>query len=865
MLYGRLVTLLGGRVTFGCVHGPTVVRLTGIDRSSWLVVRVTEPPIAYSAVSMALRPPRAVVVFNGGDNWTYWVRRAHYLAGQVWGGCGFALVPHRNGRVDPILLQACRAYDPDYVVVCPLTVGELEQLRPGWFKVDGGDGHVLAGPERDRLFEESKDQTVPVADDMAARDLIAEVCSPYRTRLDADSWDEDVQFLEPGGRGFHDALSVEGIFPGSDLVLSGKALSVLACPRSWGGVLGALTASSAGVVEVPDSAAGEPDLSDPVRAQLTSWLLSVSSKAAPEELLWTPTEGSTVALDPTPVAHIRSMAGLVTVTSAARRRTGLLVLGDEPEDFALARLWQLTFGFGRWLPSILGTDQDDPPWQLTHSAAEMAYRHGQEASKLMLTSVSRPKEQVARVHERLLRDAGGMGDSGREATAVVAAADLGWKQQWSTHLGVAEQFDSYLTVPTVVDETGTRSMAAPLPAPIVNTRHLLRSSELTWHVDIGWRPNQMVRGRGLDGQEVFTADTPFRLTWGRSSRNGISYESHRFDFVVSGIPEVNKLARPAVRDLSLTAWIEAKGREHDFATRPSPAGHRTNQLTRMLGGRRPFVDLFSGPLLPALQDLLPTSSTTSEAYPNHDGVALGAGEGVLSLAGFNSRVPGLDVDQLRGQLDVMLRAGVLRRGLVLQCETCEEVQFQSVDKIGQTWICARCDASGDLSRAAWKMPNDEPVWFYDLHPVARHFLRDHGDVSALLSAYLAAHRADDNAIFHDVSELEFMVKGQPKVEVDLISYVEDTLTVAECKSNDHLATDKTKARDEVNKKCQVAAWLHADQLVFATTASTWTNSTPGVIRSAITAFPWGPLGSPDTYLITGLGTATPITQALPSS
>ncbi|MGH3759680.1 hypothetical protein [Actinophytocola sp.] len=177
------------------------------------------------------------------------------------------------------------------------------------------------------------------------------------------------------------------------------------------------------------------------------------------------------------------------------------------------------------------------------------------------------------------------------------------------------------------------------------------------------------------------------------------------------------------------------------------------------------------------------------------------------------------------------------------------------------WTCARCDASGDLSRAAWKKPEDEPVWFYDLHPVARHLLRDHGDVPAMPNAHLAA-QGTNNANFHDVSELEFAINGIPQVEVDLITYIDDTLTVAQCKSNDHLATDKTKTRTRPQRKCQVAAWLRADQLVFATSAATWTNSTPGVIRSAIAAFPWGPLGPPAAHLITGLGIATPETQAL---
>ncbi len=63
------------------------------------------------------------------------------------------------------------------------------------------------------MLEEAKDQTAPQAgDDMAAQDLIAEVCSPYRTKLDAESWDEDARFLQPGDRSFHDALSVPGIF-----------------------------------------------------------------------------------------------------------------------------------------------------------------------------------------------------------------------------------------------------------------------------------------------------------------------------------------------------------------------------------------------------------------------------------------------------------------------------------------------------------------------------------------------------------------------------------------------------------------------------------------------------------------------------
>lgn len=820
--------------------------------------------IAYPTVRMGLRPPRAVVVFNGGDHWTYWARRAQYLAGQVWGGCNFALIPHRNGQVDPVLLRACRAYDPDYVVVLPVTVGEIEQLRPGWFQVKGADGQLAVGQERDRMLDEVNDDTVPVNDDMAARNLIADICSTYRTRLD-DSWDEDVYILEPGDRSFHNALSVSGIFPGSDLVLNPADLSVLACPPTWGGMLGVLTASAVGAVEAPELAAGEPDLDDQPASQLTSWLLGTPSTSAPDQLRWTPAEGMRAEWEPMPTAHTRSMAGLVPVTVSRRSRTGLVVLGDEPEDFALARLWQLTFGFGQWLPSILDVDQAEPPWQVTHGIGEMLYKHKRRAATLAATSVSRPVEHVRQVYDRLLQDTSWIGDDAREATAVAPSTSLPWKGQSTTHLGVADLFDTYIPVPTVVDETGTRSMVAPLPAPILNTRYLLPPANLTWHVDIGWQPDQAVRGRGLDGQEVFTPETEYRLTWGRSSRNGISYQSHRFNWVIAGIPEVNKLARPAVRDLSLAAWIDAKGREHGFTTRPSTAGHRTALLTRLLGSRQQFVDLFSGPLLPALHALQPTSSSTTVAYPDNDGVALPAGEGALTFAGFKARTPELDTGQLRELLDSTLRAGVLRRGLVLQCRTCEEAQFQPVDKVGQTWTCARCGAPGDLSQPAWKQPAGEPTWYYNLHPAARHLLRDHGDVPAMLSAYLATERqTNPHAQLHDVGELEFVVNGKRQVEADLIAHVDETLTVAECKSTDNVAPSKVKAREEVRKKCQVAAWLQADHFIFATTRPAWTNYTPGVIRSAVAEFSWGPLGPPEVHLITGLGTSAPRNQLLPN-
>jgi hypothetical protein len=287
---------------------------------------------------------------------------------------------------------------------------------------------------------------------------------------------------------------------------------------------------------------------------------------------------------------------------------------------------------------------------------------------------------------------------------------------------------------------------------------------------------------------------------------------------------------------------------------PSDAGRRTALLTRMLGSRQAFVDLFGGDLLPALRALRPENPRTDMSYPDRDGVVLGSREGVLTFEGFVRRAPSLDSDVVRDRVDAVLQAGVLRRGLVLQCSVCEQKQFQTIDAVGQRWACSRCGAENGLNRRAWKKPVEEPIWFYDLHPVGRQVLAGNGDVPALLAAYLAARPGYPIGFppYQDVEEIEFRRGGDRQAEADLIAYWQDTLMVAECKSSDHLAKQGTGARAEVIKKCRIVQWLRADDLLFATTAPTWSAATRTHIEQAVRSFDWGQTGPPRVYVVTGL-------------
>ena len=86
-------------------------------------------------------------------------------------------------------------------------------------------------------------------------------------------------------------------------------------------------------------------------------------------------------------------------------RTTLLVVGDTAEDFALARLWQLTFGTGYWLPPALGVDEDTMPWPIGYGAARMARDLARHSNCLAITSMSRSQDDLKVTRDRLLAGA----------------------------------------------------------------------------------------------------------------------------------------------------------------------------------------------------------------------------------------------------------------------------------------------------------------------------------------------------------------------------------------------------------------------------------------------------------------------------
>lgn len=800
----------------------------------------------YTDARMALRPARIAVVFDGGDDWQYWARLAIYAASQVWGGAGFILIPHRDGEVAPSLLQAASAYDPDHVVLLRVTVRHFELVRPGVQPLRL-NGQLATGVAREELVEMAGTAVIDDAPGEKARQAVAEVCSPYRHEFESGEWTGELTALNADRTG-GDLTPISGLegVPGG---------SRLAAPADWGGPLGIAVAAACGALVEPVPA-GPPKMDDEERLDLIRWLLSDGERGTPPySAVWHPAAAVSVLPLGLETAFDWGRQGLAVIQRGfAPRQPVLLVAGDEAADFALALAWDRLYGQSLWLPSDWQPSLDVSTREMTAIRLELG-DFGFDASnpkgKVQLTTTSLGQEVMTRLAEALNSPLIHSVDQAAEPPRF-AVDEPRFDRNGVTLLAVAGQFDHQFTVPVRKDDGGV-VMMMPSPAPAIEDPDLALSRGLRWHVDVELLGSAMPRGRGLDGQSLFAPGENIYLTNVRSGRDGITYDAARLEFVPAGAAPLSRLARPRLRELGLTEWARLLAGQSGLSFGLSPAGRRAEMLRQLWDGRDSFVGSMTGRLLPVLCAFQPSHAQSSKAYPGGEGVVLlnGVREGYLTFAGMLKFAgEGITPADLRDGIDGLAARGVVRRGLVLGCGTCGRPSFTAIGNLAQVNQCPRCGTANVLARVQWRDPVEEPSWYYDLHPVARELLADHGVVPLLLSRHLRS----GSRRYDDVPELELRdTSGNPAAEADLIAVSDDEVIVAEAKSNDALGRNAKEGRRAAAKRVKLAAVLRADQIILATTRPEWSSSSITEIRSAVTGHIWPAGLRPAVRLITGLG------------
>ena len=208
---------------------------------------------------------------------------------------------------------------------------------------------------------------------------------------------------------------------------------------------------------------------------------------------------------------------------------------------------------------------------------------------------------------------------------------------------MSAEFEKRVSLPAQVSSTGRITLTSSLDPVSPSDPDLAQCAALSWQVDVDLHrprlepmPLHMPFGRGFDGHALVPTDDERYETWVRSSRSGITFDSRKYDFVPAGAIGDQRLARPRLQRLDLGAWIDGLARQGGRRTEPSDAGTRADLLAGLWGGRAALAQAFSGPFRDLVGRFSQTGDSTSEAYPENDGVLLPGSMGVLKYVGLSA-------------------------------------------------------------------------------------------------------------------------------------------------------------------------------------------------------------------------------------
>lgn len=747
-----------------------------------------------TAAIVGLRAPRAALLFRADEHWHSWASLAIYTASQYWGGEGYVLIPYApDGSVHPALLNAISRFDPDFIALMSHSPRTWLQVAPEVKTFDAGD---LSPEMLDRALD-----TAPVVSDPAGRSAaksVAARCSPlsYPNR---DHPRSEVQHFEAGSPHRNSTFRAA-----SQSAVKPRAWLAGSC--DWTSPAALWAAAKAGIADLRGARPAPAD------KDLLRWCAAPHEVSPPTELVQYAGIELSEQASALPTWYRSANPDLGAFRTGYPNDGGAIVIGDEAADFALAMLYDRTLGFALWLTTedsaLLARD-----WIVGDRLRMRMHDYTlQESIAVDSASLSRA-DLASRVSTLVQSAAGVMIDAAPVEPKRWLEARVPDLSTALLSVMISESVGETSSVAATFSTDGTIGFSSDLITAIPADPPLSQLGSPAWVVDVRLPESRMPTGRRVGAHWLTDDERGFELI--RSGRDGITFHSASHGFVPSGAVLKSRLARPHLRFLGLSAWIDAKARDGGLETRLSRPGQNAALVTRRLGGRAPMIDLLAGALRPALRYLATTGRTSDEDFPDGDGVVV-ARTRFMTFDALVRAAVGADDAEIRRTVDELLIGHLLRRGLILDCPECHTVSFIPVDELGQSITCARCEAINQLVAARWKGASGEPRWFYDLHPALADLFRANGDVSTLAAQSLSMGARE----YDDLQEVEFIDghSGEGLFELDLVAHVDGELIVAEAKSNGSFGTSKERHRT-ITKRFEAAVLLGASTVVFATTDS----------------------------------------------
>ncbi|MEV7317345.1 hypothetical protein AB0N56_30865 [Streptomyces microflavus] len=768
---------------------------------------MSDQPLTFLPLSYAARPPRLAVVAPQDDDWVRWAAAGLARLSKVWGCSGSVVLPAGTAE-HPAVLQCLARLQPDHVVAHHPSWDTADQVAPGLVRAAVAE-HDLPHDAYREQFEEAVRKSrwnAPVVMEAEA------AASTLRARIAANQQNEPVHV-----HALFDAEDDPSLTPLASVTTD----PLIGVPQPLVTTPAALAyAMHVGVEERPYEGVVE-----------TRQWLEAAARGEESPLL--------NELHPTaevPVHPVMShRAGLcIPVRRGHQQAQATVVFGDRPEDFALAQVLRQLHDYVAWLPS------GD-----TSLASFWLFNRSIRGAELKATSASlAPEEIQARIDGIWGQPGSPVTESAAEGRpySVVDPLDLEFRGRSMVVLHTA--WDQPRSLPASVTPDGSVETALALAGEVPPG---LDARKHRWQVTLICADHPIPPLPELTTSALITPDQSPWQTFVRAADGGITYWSHRFDFVASGASLAGtlaapKLAWPGIRKI-LQQATEAAGTQF----RPSAAGKRAAITERLLGSRKALEALAASPGWQVLRLYLP--DTSRRDLPVHSWWKLKSAV-VLSWEAITAHEQdGWDAAARRAQVDEWTTQGVLRRGLVLGCVHCPIFEFYPLAEISQQYRCRRCGGDNSLVQDRWK-PFGEPRWFYDLHPAVLELVANDGDVPLLATQYLRSQAWARPGLVGE--EFELLRDGNPFVEMDFALATSDELWVGEAKKTGSLADSPRSRKREAAKLIEGCIAVRADGLILATAQSAWAEVTVGALREEIRGCRSAGRAVPRIRLLTGL-------------
>ena len=741
-------------------------------------------------VSITLRAPRIAIVVPNIDPWHYYACLVLGQAAKVWGGAGFILIPHTNGIVQPHALQLAIAFDPDHVVTATALRADLMEVNPDKYPAVDGEGARMT-PSQFRTHASDFQSSLSNLDRQAC-EQVAEACTPFRTFDSDDQVGTPVRYslsqLEEELLAVPESETSD-VVPSETLRLSARQ------PETR--ELAVLCASKTGVVHGFSDASGIPVENHDELLRMASDVFSLQYFGRERHLFdWAMSE-----------RWQESLLGLVPVAHRRARPQYFIIVGDGIDDFSLFHALDRLSGNAIWFPESW-LSSESPYHSLVARTLGSIYRHQRnKAAKVKVLSVSADSVGVVGTLSSI-RDVVMDPENDGSWLSAIELKDFDFGGVDKGFLALRQDYDRELVL-AAVETTDSLEFVHRIPPIIPETPEVLRDSKREWIVDFDVHGSQMPRGHGLRGDLLEVHDCVWHERV-RSGRNGIAVMSGSFGFVLSGSTLRQSLARPRLRTLGLLDWVTNQAAAKGWTVSISDAGQRAASAARLWGSREELAnDLLK--LRPFFMEFKAENGQRSdERYPSGGGNVLGD-EGFLTFKGAERVLSASQSSELeiRNTLDRLSALGVLRRGVILRCLECRELQWISLLHLGLATACRRCQASIPMNIATWGAPVPEPDWFYDLHPIVRNLLDQNGDVPVLAGSVLQEEMNGGGVL----PEINFKGSGGEVIEMDVFFGSPGHIAIGECKTSPNVP------RGERNKKFKglatVAEILQVDRVILA--------------------------------------------------